>query len=202
MVGIPGRYEGPVRIRDCPVALLDARSARARRTVKEELDNSLLYRYYTNVLMENQCDSSLRSAKPIRTWTKQEISFWRERRHWAYPDPTRWRDGWKDDQSDDPAVHASADGSGAEVIYRTVAALLAVADGVLGNLVIKEEMGKQEWDGKYDCLSREWMEKRVRIGNSTVPRIVKIFQRLLDGFQRLRQVGWEKEERWKYFGTG
>lgn len=90
--------------------------------------------------------------------------------------------------------NASAGGSGVEIICRTVAALLAVADGMLGNLVIQKEMGKQEWDGKYDHLSQEWIAEQVRIGNSTVPRIVRIFQRLLDGYQRLRQVGWEKEK--------
>ncbi|KAH7113061.1 hypothetical protein EDB81DRAFT_922310 [Dactylonectria macrodidyma] len=88
----------------------------------------------------------------------------------------------------------SAGGNGVEIVCRTVAALLTVANGVLGKLVIQEEMGKKRWNGKYDQLSRQWMAEQVRIGNSTVPRIVRIFQRLLDGFQRLSQVGWGKEE--------
>jgi hypothetical protein len=85
-----------------------------------------------------------------------------------------------------------AGGSGVEVVCCMVAALLIIADGVLGDLVVREEVRRQKGDREYEPLSREWMEEQVRIGNSTIPRIVNIFQWLLDGFQILSNIGWEK----------
>jgi hypothetical protein len=82
--------------------------------------------------------------------------------------------------------------SGVETLCRTVAVLLTVADGVLGDVVIQEEIGKQKWDRNHNQMSREWMEEQIRIGNSTVPRIVRMFQRLLDGFEGLSQIEWKK----------
>ncbi|RMJ02401.1 hypothetical protein CDV36_015332 [Fusarium kuroshium] len=41
------------------------------------------------------------SARPISTWSKQDISLWCERRHWEYPNPNCWRQNWRDDQSND-----------------------------------------------------------------------------------------------------
>lgn len=102
----------------------------------------------------------------------------------------------KNEDADDNRGSAAGEGSvsccGVEILCRTVAALLTVADGVLGDMVIQEEMGKEKWDKDYDRLSREWMGEQVRIGNSTAPRIVRIFQRLLDGFNGLNRTAWKK----------
>ncbi|KAH6876848.1 hypothetical protein B0T10DRAFT_497395 [Thelonectria olida] len=95
-----------------------------------------------------------------------------------------------DDVGDD--MEADERCSGVETLCRTVAVLLTVADGVLGDVVIEEEMGNQKWDKNYDRLSRGWMEDQVRIGNCTVPRIVRLFQRLLDGFIGLSRIRWKK----------
>ncbi|KAL6405390.1 hypothetical protein AUP68_11144 [Ilyonectria robusta] len=91
----------PARLRDCRHTTLDARSARARHAVQVQLDGSLFHRYHTRVLNENQGQSSSKSTKPIGTWSKQELSLWGKRRNWEYPGPTRWRNDWKDDRSDD-----------------------------------------------------------------------------------------------------
>ncbi|EXK78107.1 hypothetical protein FOQG_17195 [Fusarium oxysporum f. sp. raphani 54005] len=102
----------------------------------------------------------------------------------------------KYEDADDNRGSAAGEGSvsccGVEILCRTVAALLTVADGVLGDMVIQEEMGKVKWDKDYDRFSREWMGEQVRLGNSTAPRIVRIFQRLLDGFNGLNRTVWKK----------
>lgn len=83
--------------------------------------------------------------------------------------------------------------SGVEVVCRTVATLLSIADGIIGDLVIEEESAGWRNKGvqEYEPLSQGWMETQVRIGDVTVPRIVRVFQRLLDVFPTLQNIGWE-----------
>ncbi|KAL6792751.1 hypothetical protein J3E68DRAFT_407316 [Trichoderma sp. SZMC 28012] len=89
---------------------------------------------------------------------------------------------------------------GTEVMIQTVAALLVIANGRLGRMVVNEAMKEskearwnsrwdsviEKWEGgqmKYMELPREWMEEQLPTG---IPRILSIFIRLTGGFIFLR----------------
>ncbi|EEU34411.1 uncharacterized protein NECHADRAFT_82260 [Fusarium vanettenii 77-13-4] len=88
------RSNWPTGLRHCESVSLAVRSARAKCSVQEELDGSLIHRYHNRLLNPS------RLAVTISTWSKQDISLWCERRHWESPNPHRWRENWRDDQSD------------------------------------------------------------------------------------------------------
>ncbi|KAK4071350.1 hypothetical protein Purlil1_13428 [Purpureocillium lilacinum] len=72
---------------------------------------------------------------------------------------------------------------GARVMLQTVASLLTAREGILGEAVIREVGREKDWNGRVEDLSRDWMAEQVVVTDGlTVPRIVEVFQRLLDGF--------------------
>jgi hypothetical protein len=60
-------YPRVIRLRDCPPAGLDERSAQACRAMQEIPDSILLHRHHNHVLLKDQCQSSSlpRLSKPI-----------------------------------------------------------------------------------------------------------------------------------------
>ncbi|KAG7405719.1 hypothetical protein Forpi1262_v018433 [Fusarium oxysporum f. sp. raphani] len=92
------RSNRPARLRRCESVSLEVRSARARCSVQEKLDDSLIHRYHRRLLNPYKPSGSARS---ISTWSKEDISLWCERRHWEYPNPNCWRENWRDDQNND-----------------------------------------------------------------------------------------------------
>ncbi|KAJ6436771.1 Alpha-galactosidase 2 [Purpureocillium lavendulum] len=72
---------------------------------------------------------------------------------------------------------------GARVMVLTVASLLTARKGILGEAVIRKVRREKDWNGRVEDLSRDWMAEQIVVTDGlTVPRIVEVFQRLLDGF--------------------
>lgn len=92
---------------------------------------------------------------------------------------------------------------GTDVLKQTVAALLVIAGGKLGKMVIDEEMAEwrqspesgrwvdmmEEWKKGgigFEGLADEWLQQQVPCGRGGEPRIVRIFLHLAGGFRHLR----------------
>ena len=76
-------------------------------------------------------------------------------------------------------------------MLQTVASLLTARKGILGEAVIREVGREKDWNGRVEDLSRDWMaEQIVATDGLTVPRVVEVFQRLLDGFGGLGKRQW------------
>ncbi|KAM6482307.1 hypothetical protein HDV62DRAFT_40316 [Trichoderma sp. SZMC 28011] len=91
---------------------------------------------------------------------------------------------------------------GTDVLKQTVAALLVIAGGKLGKMVIDEEMAEwrqgsesgrwvdmmEEWKKGgigFEGLADEWLQQQVSCGRGGEPRIVRIFLQLTGGFKKL-----------------
>ncbi|KAL7797182.1 hypothetical protein V8C43DRAFT_329483 [Trichoderma afarasin] len=89
-----------------------------------------------------------------------------------------------------------------DVLKQTVAALLVIAGGKLGKMVIDEEMAEwrqssesgrwadmmEEWKKGgigFEGLADEWLQQQVSCGRGGEPRIVRIFLQLTGGFRKL-----------------
>ncbi|PKK50948.1 hypothetical protein CI102_6735 [Trichoderma harzianum] len=93
---------------------------------------------------------------------------------------------------------------GTDVLKQTVAALLVIAGGKLGKMVIDEEMAEwrqssesgrwvdmmEEWKKGgigFEGLADEWIQQQVSCGRGGQPRIVRIFLQLTGGFRHVIQ---------------
>ncbi|KAK4058993.1 hypothetical protein Trihar35433_11284 [Trichoderma harzianum] len=92
---------------------------------------------------------------------------------------------------------------GTEVLKQTVAALLVIAGGKLGKMVIDDEMaewrqssesgrwvdmieGWKKGEIGFEGLADEWIQQQVSCGRSGEPRIVRIFVQLTGGFRQFK----------------
>lgn len=73
------------------------------------------------------------------------------------------------------------------MITRVVAALMTVADGSIGDLVVEEE---EKGNVTFKKYSREWLTEQIYTPGGKMPRIANMFRRLLDGFGGICQAGW------------
>lgn len=89
---------------------------------------------------------------------------------------------------------------GVTVLKRVVAALMTVADGSIGDLVVEEE--EKVSYATYEKFSREWLEEQIETRGGKMPRIANMFHRLLDGFEVLCQAGWGRKGISRQVGGG